>query len=401
MKKLLPKFNKTPFIQFAQKGSKTKTTKVEEEELPEEEIETWEEINQPIPVVVVPPKPVPVYGPSSPVVRSYGFDPTQQPWSTQFSEDDKANYKEVPNNKDAGLYVPREEAGGDYDYITKAKERVKSSLSELQKYWAGPVAKHRLKYMGKQNDEDAGFDDKDVEEKRDRVDSIKAIVNPSVETVAHPYKNIIKINPYLSAFNRNQGSGMSGLTAHEAAHIIYRPDEMTSRFQFSPEYKKALDKISPEIFEVQNGPFVNRNPKIDGDPLYIPYVGEQYYINEGPRSIKFTYDKYGNPQPLPGDKNHSHIGRDKYQKQLEDSRREHDSDINEKIPFIYETRDAMRKSGYWDYTTGQPLTDKTLRNFKLKFPNTRLLNYTDDDNALWLLNVTAQNNTENTQHNMA
>lgn len=104
--------------------------------------------------------------------------------------------------------------------------------------------------MGKQNDEDAGFDDKDVKEKRDRVDSIKAIVSPSVETVAQPYKNIIKINPYLSAFNRNQGSGVSGSTAHEAAHIIYRPDEMTSRFQFSPEYKKALDKISPEIFEV-------------------------------------------------------------------------------------------------------------------------------------------------------
>lgn len=56
----------------------------------------------------------------------------------------------------------------------------------------------------------------------------------------------------------------------------------------------------------------------------------------------------------------------------------------------------MRKSGYWDYTTGKPLTKRTLIDFKLKFPNTRLLNYTDDDNALWLLNVTAQNNTENT-----
>jgi hypothetical protein len=74
----------------------------------------------------------------------------------------------------------------------------------------------------------------------------------------------------------------------------------------------------------------------------------------------------------------------------------HDSDINEKIPFIYETREAMRKSGMWDYTTGEPLTKRTLNDFKAKFPNTRLLNYTDDDNALWLLNVTAQNNTENT-----
>jgi hypothetical protein len=131
MKKLLPKFKKTPFIQFAQKGDKTKTTKVEEEELPEEEIEIWEEPNQAIPVVVVPPKPVPVYGPSSPVVGSYGFDPTQQSWSTQFSEEDKANYKEVPNNKDAGLYVPEKDAAGDIYYIKTARDRVKSSLNEL------------------------------------------------------------------------------------------------------------------------------------------------------------------------------------------------------------------------------------------------------------------------------
>jgi hypothetical protein len=86
---------------------------------------------------------------------------------------------------------------------------------------------------------------------------------------------------------------------------------------------------------------------------------------------------------------------------LEKSYREHDSDIKEKIPFIYETREAMRKSGMWDYTKGDPLTKRTLINFKAKFPKTRLLNYTDDDNALWLLNVTAQNNTDNTHNNMA
>lgn len=398
MKKLLPKFNKTPFIQFAQKGVKTKTTKIEEEELPEEEIETSEEINEAIPVVVAPlPKPVPVYGPSSPVVGSYGFDPTHQPWSTQFSEEDKANYKEVSNNKDAGLYVPVEEAVDDYTYYSAAKGRVNSTLNEIQQYWEGPVAKHRLKYMSKGNDEDESFNDTDVQEKRRRVKDIKASTTSSFDTTASPYQETIRINPYLDAFDKNMGAGVAGLTAHEAAHVLYKPDEMENDYsQLSPEYKAALDKISPSGIKTING----KRQFSSQFPIYTPYAGKEYYLNSGTvNESVFTFDKNGNYKHIRGQNFPSKFN--EFMNNWEKTTLKHDSDINEKIPFIYETREAMRKSGMWDYTTGEPLTKRTLNDFKAKFPNTRLLNYTDDDNALWLLNVTAQNNTENTQHNMA
>lgn len=401
MKKLLPKFNKTSFIQFAQNGSKTKTktTKVEEEELPEEEIETYEEINQPIPVVVVPPPPKsgPVYGLSSPVVGSYGFDPTQQPWSAQFNEEDKANYKEVPNNTDAGKYVSEEDAINDGSYISAARGRVTSTLNELQQYWNGPVAKHRLKYMSGNNTEEESFDETDVEKKIRRVNDITARVSPYSSTEAYPYQDKITINPYLVGFHRNMGAGIAGSTSHEVAHMLYNPYDMENEsFKFSPEYKAALDKISPSGIKTING----KQQFSSQFPIYTPYVGNKYYLNSGTLNESvFTFDKNGNYRHISGQQHPTNLR--EFMETWEKTTLEHDSDINEKIPFIYETREALRKSGMWDYTTGEPLTKKILNAFKAKFPNTRLLNYTDDDNALWLLNVTAQNNTENTQYNMA
>lgn len=70
---------------------------------------------------------------------------------------------------------------------------------------------------------------------------------------------------------------------------------------------------------------------------------------------------------------------------------EHDNDIREKIPFIYETREDMRKLGIWDYTSGEDITTEQYQKYKDSHPQNRLGNYTDDNNAINLLNTIALN----------
>lgn len=73
---------------------------------------------------------------------------------------------------------------------------------------------------------------------------------------------------------------------------------------------------------------------------------------------------------------------------------EHDNDIREKIPFIYETREDMRKLGIWDYTSGEDITTEQYQKYKDSHPQNRLGNYTDDNNAINLLNTIAYNYTQ-------
>lgn len=74
-----------------------------------------------------------------------------------------------------------------------------------------------------------------------------------------------------------------------------------------------------------------------------------------------------------------------------DAALEHDNDIREKIPFIYETREDMRKLGIWDYTSGEDITTEQYQKYKDSHPQNRLGNYTDDNNAINLLNTIAYN----------
>lgn len=71
----------------------------------------------------------------------------------------------------------------------------------------------------------------------------------------------------------------------------------------------------------------------------------------------------------------------------------HDSNITEKIPFIYEARDAMKNLGIWDYRKGEDITPEQFQKFMKLLPKSRLGNYTDEENAIWLLNNTASINT--------
>jgi hypothetical protein len=74
------------------------------------------------------------------------------------------------------------------------------------------------------------------------------------------------------------GAGVAGLTAHEAAHVLYKPDEMENDYSYlSPEYKAALDKINPSGIETINGKLVFS----EKDPIYIPYAGKKHYLNSG------------------------------------------------------------------------------------------------------------------------
>lgn len=71
----------------------------------------------------------------------------------------------------------------------------------------------------------------------------------------------------------------------------------------------------------------------------------------------------------------------------------HDSNVIEKIPFIYEARDAMKNLGIWDYRKGEDITPEQFQKFMKLLPKSRLGNYTDEENAIWLLNNTASINT--------
>lgn len=72
----------------------------------------------------------------------------------------------------------------------------------------------------------------------------------------------------------------------------------------------------------------------------------------------------------------------------------HDNDMIEKIPFVYETREDMRKLGIWDYTSGEDITPEQYKQYKDTHPQNRLGNYTDDTNAVNLLNTIAYNPVE-------
>lgn len=73
------------------------------------------------------------------------------------------------------------------------------------------------------------------------------------------------------------------------------------------------------------------------------------------------------------------------------SARGHDFDTRERIPFLYETREDMRKLGIWDYTSGKDLTPIEWERYKRVAPKSRLGNYTKDQDAIDLLNTIAYN----------
>ena len=67
----------------------------------------------------------------------------------------------------------------------------------------------------------------------------------------------------------------------------------------------------------------------------------------------------------------------------------HDKNMQDFIPFVKEAQFDIRD--FWDYKSGQPLTKDVWRQYLKANPRSRLGRYTDEDNAIWLMNKTAYN----------
>lgn len=337
--KLIPK-HQTP--------SKPLTKKVEiEDELPEEEIETSEEVNEPIVRVVGVPKGIYIPEPTAPFISGSSH------WN-EF-ESDKLNFHWPVDKEGNKINATIPKKGGENN-----SEKAKNNFQEIQQYWHGPVAEARLKNLG--------FNDEQYKELVQWIDSMEFSTKGGPgSSYANPLDNKIKINVQF----RGTTAPETGLTdvssdvSHEMAHNIY------------PRMRWIMTKSNQDRTKFVD--FNEHVQKLEVTPEKVKdvYRGAKYFV-ETPEGWELKPDR----------------GLINF-----DSDLEHDKNIHEYVPFVYELREAARQAGIWDYTSGEPLTRKKFGELKTKFPQSRLINYTDPDNAIWLLNTTASNNINNKQLN--
>ena len=322
---------------FAKKGSLI-PKKQNDDDLLEEEIEINEDVVDAVPIVTVKPQ---VKSASAPT--PYFFVGSSH-WNT---------YEGWPTTQD-GSKVRDPQPTNKNEYTSNLKQ----SIDEMKQYWTGPVAKARMNYMG--------IPEEQQNEMIDRVlntqwSTVNGTESSSAKYDSDQDKFRVKINTYSEVPDNNPkslGITPTAAAAHELGHVAY-PYLQNGRnyVQGSNEYQTRLKNIKPTLNKTQ----------------YVYNGTQQYEVTPEQTVLK----------PMSNSVYNEFIT-----KSLT-----HDKHSREFIPFVHETREKMKEDGIWDYQSGEPLTEEALNKFHAKYPQNRLLNYTDQQNALWLLNVIAANNT--------
>ena len=321
---------------FAKKGSLIPKNQ-NDDDLLEEEIEVNEDVVEAVPVVTVKPqvKSAPV---STPFIVGSSHWNMYEGWPT--AQDGSKVSNPQPANKNGNT------------------SKLKQSIDEMKQYWTGPVAKARMNYMG--------IPEEQQNEMIDRVlnaqwSTINGAESSSVKYDRDQDKFRVKINTYSEVPDnnpKNLGITPTAAAAHEFGHVAYPYlQNGDSYVQGSDEYQTRLKNINPTLNKTQ----------------YVYNGTQQYEVTPEQTVLK----------PMSNSVYNEFIT-----KSLN-----HDQHSREFIPFIHEAREKMKEDGIWDYQSGEPLTEEVLNKFRSKYPQNRLLNYTKPENALWLLNVIAANNT--------
>lgn len=325
---------------FAKKGYPIPRSQNDDDDLLEEEIEINEDVVDAVPIVTVKPQIK-----SAPASTPYFFVGSSH-WNT---------YKGWPTMPD-GSKVNNTQP------ITQKSNAsgIKQTIDGIKQYWKGPVAKARMTYMGIPEDQQKKIIDRVSKARWTTVsgtDSSSAQYNDAQDNFQ------IKINTYSSnvpdSHPKRLGITPTAAAAHELGHVAY--PYLTNGASWvsgsNQEYTTRLNKINPTLDKTR-------------------------YVYNGTKQYKVT----------PEETTLTHMPTHVYNDFITNSLI-HDQHHREFIPFVHETREKMKEDGIWDYQSGEPLTEEALNKFRAKYPQNRLLNYTDQQNALWLLNVIAENNT--------
>lgn len=229
-------------------------------------------------------------------------------------------------------YVPNIPA----DFKSKVNKS-DNAYTALAKYMESPVFKQRLRTMYDRSG--SNYSDKIAQGFKNRFNNTK-VKYAGVNSYAQGRNVYIGADPnsFLGFLNKQP------TLSHELGHRLYDPSNNTN------------DEVSGQEWY---------------DRLRDNYRTHLKNINPTPSKVKNIYgDQYGWISY------------------------KHDSNPIEYPAFIYETREDMRQRGLWDYTTGDELTPEIYRKYLESNPNSRLGNYTDEKNALYLLNTTAYNPTK-------
>lgn len=324
---------------FAKKGSLI-PKRQNDDDLLEEEIEINEDVVDAVPIVTVKPqiKSSPVQAPPFIVGSSH--------WNT---------YKGWPTTQD-GSKVSDPQSTSQQGNTSKMKQAIEG----MEQYWTGPVAKARMNYMG--------IPEEQQKKMIDRVLNTQWSTVSGTDSSSARYNDVqdnfqIKINTYSSnvpdSHPKSLGITPTAAAAHELGHVVYPYLTNGASYVYgsNKEYTTRLNKINPTLDKTRRVYNGTKQYEVTPEETTLTHMPTHVYNDFMTKS--FTHDKHS----------------------------------REFIPFVHETREKMKEDGIWDYQSGEPLTEEALNKFRAKYPQNRLLNYTDQQNALWLLNVIAANNT--------